>query len=548
MRIKVLALLVFLLACLGEVFSQTDVVNPFYRTAKKGNSVVLGDTLSKSKEKQTSETEPLIEKPIDAMKYILGPGDKLKISILTTTNISNDVKISPDGRAFIPDIGVVDLKNKTLAEAEKIITEKAKKIYKSDEIYIVLSEIRRFKVTVSGSVKNPSIVPVTAVDRVSEAIEKSGGLLREASLRKIMIIRDNINIPVDLLKYYMYGDIASNPTLMGGDYISVSTVSSNETIRIEGEVSLPGKFEFVEGDSLSTLIKFGQGFLNSAFLDSTDFVSFIEGESNFSSKVLNLSSWRDKIFSGQKLDGDFPLKSGDRLYLRKVKNWPNDRFVIIEGEVTYPGIYPINEGTDKLKDVLAKAGGFTESASIEKTIMIRQAEKDKEDQVMKRLRSMPTSEMSENEKRYFQARESEIKGIMAVNFATLMEENNPVDNIFLIHKDSIFVPKVNNFINVQGRVNNPGNVVYNGSYTYEDYIRLAGGYGFRSDEGATLIVKPKGQQYSAKAKNYILEPGDYILVPPESDITFFEVFTTSLTIATQLITILGVVITLVRLN
>ena len=49
--------------------------------------------------------------------------------------------------------------------------------------------------------------------------------------------------------------------------------------------------------------------------------------------------------------------------------------------------------------------------------------------------------------------------------------------------------------------------------------------------------------------NYKLDPGDTILVPPEEeDATFFEIFTTALTIATQLVTIVGVVITLVRLK
>lgn len=546
MRSKSFLVVIALILASIAVNSQNDIVNPFYRGAQKGKNI-LGDSLSKFKDGSIS-AEPLIEKPIDPNTYIVGPGDKLKISVLTSTNISNDIKISPDGRAFITDIGVVDLKDKTLAQAEKIIIEKAKKIYKSDEIYVVLSELRKFKVAVSGSVKNPSIVAVTASDRVSEAIEKSGGLLKEASLRKIYLIRDNQTIKIDLLKYYMCNDLSSNPTLMGGDYVSVGTVSQNETIKLEGEVSLPGSYEFVEGDSLSTLIRFGQGFLHSAFLDSVEYVSFMESSNEFKSTTLNLRSWRDILLTGIKLPGDFPLKSGDRVYIRKIKNWPSDKYVVIQGEVVYPGKYAINEGTDKLRDVLVKAGGFTDAASIEKTIMIRQAEMDKEDQVMKRLRTIPTSEMSDNEKRYFQARESEIKGIMSINFRNLLTEENSVDNILLVHKDSIVIPKANYFINVQGRVNNPGNIVYKESYTYEDYIRLAGGYGFRADEGATLIVKPKGQQYAADEKNYKLEPGDYILVPPESETTFFEIFTTSLTIATQMITILGVVLTVVRLN
>ena len=243
-----------------------------------------------------------------------------------------------------------------------------------------------------------------------------------------------------------------------------------------------------------------------------------------------------------------PLLSGDRIFIRskRLKNF--DRLIVISGEVTHPGKYAISEGTDRIRDVILKAGGIKETGSLESAFIIRRSQVNDEDREMKRLMTLPQADMSENEKRYFNVRISEIKGIMSINFQNLMDNPYSNDNIFVVNNDSIYVPLANNFINVQGRVNNPGNVAYKKGLTYMDYINLAGGFGFRSDQNATLVIKSKGRQFSAKDFNYILEPGDYILVPPESEKTFFDYFTTGLTIATQLITILGIIITLVRLK
>lgn len=547
-KYALLSLLIIILGCLQAENSNSQPINPFFKIPTKGLLGTKRDSLVNSKVDKQNLDANLIEKPIDPHAYFIGPGDVLRLTVLSSSNLDYSIVVSPDGRAVIPDVGVVELKEKTLAQAELIILEKAKKVFRADAVFLTIKDLRRFKVIVSGAVAKPSSVIATATERVSEAIEKAGGLSSDASLRKVYLKRESKTIEVDLLKYYLNGDLSANPTLLGGDYINVVPISISETIRIEGEVSMPGLFEYKRGDSLSTLLRFAQGLLKSAYLDSVEFVSFKESSNQFDTKYLNLTGWVDKLTKIEPIDGDFPLFPGDRLYIRKIPNWHLDKYVVLSGEVRYPGYYPINEGQDKIRDLVIRAGGFTEQASMDNSIMIRQAELRKEDPEMKRLYSLPPSEMSENERRYFQARVSEIRGIMSINFKKIMESEESTDNIFLLDQDSIIIPKVNGFINVQGRVNNPGFVSFKPGYTYEQYIQLAGGYGFRADESATLVTKSKGQQYKAKDKNYILEPGDYILVLPESETTFFEIFTSALTITTQLITIFGVVYSVIRLK
>ncbi|MGA2298153.1 MAG: SLBB domain-containing protein, partial [FCB group bacterium] len=257
--------------------------------------------------------------------------------------------------------------------------------------------------------------------------------------------------------------------------------------------------------------------------------------------------WRELMDSSNKLPGDFPLESGDRVFVRQIPNWINQRRVVITGEVKFPGTYAINKDDTKLGDLLQRAGGFTDEASIEGSLLIRQKEIEKRDREMQRLSSIPYTEMSKNEQRYYQSRISEQKGLMALDFRKIINDKNSEQNIFVLDEDSIFVPHQKNYINIQGRVNNPGLVIYNPNYNYMDYINLAGGFGFRADESEALIVKSRGEQFLAKNMNYVIEPGDNILVPPKSEVTFFEVFSTTLTVVAQIVTILGVMIALRRL-
>ncbi len=537
--------LFFFLVITSNSNSQIDYYN--ITGAKKGE---IDTTAFEISQRLVRQTAGLLEQEINPDEYILGPNDVLSISIISARPKVFDAVISPDGSIIIAGAGSLDLKNTSLSEAREKIKTLIRKYLKIDDCYVSLSKMREFKVIVSGAVRKPSIVPATAVDRVSEIIEKAGGFAENASIRSIKIIRKDSKeaLFADMLRFFVLADKNANPNVLGGDHIIVFPKMETEKIELYGEVPQKGAFEFVPGDSLSTLLKFGYGFLESSYLDSVEFARFNIDGRFVDRSFLNLSQWRNKLYLDDKLPNDFPLQSGDRVYIRKIPDWKKDYYVAIYGEVKFPGLYAINENEVRLSTALEWAGGFKEDAGIESAVLVRQKELEVEDKEMERLRRIPMSEMSQNERRYFEARVAEQRGVMAINFKHILEDKNSSENILLLNKDSIYVPKERNFVNVQGRVNNPGMITYNPNFNYLDYIQQAGGFGFRADDDETFIVKSKGQQFLAKKMNYEIESGDYILVPPEPEITFFEIFTTSLTIATQLMTIFGVVFTIINLK
>jgi len=538
-------ILAFLLVAATATRTYSQVENYEFSSAKPG---ILDTVAMQTSQRIVEESTGILEKEIDPDQYIMGPGDKLKIVVIGSKTREYLIFVSPDGRVLIPDAGLVDLKGKTFREAERDIIKKLGSTFRTKDIFVVLSDVRKFKVSISGAVKKPSIVPTTAVDRVSEVVEKAGGFKPDGSIRKIQLFRSGTTEPfqIDLMKYFKLGYDHSNPYVLGGDRIIIPNMNQEHTIAIRGEIPFPGEYEFVMGDSLSTLIKFGNGFYESSFLDSVEFVRFNNGI--VEKRYLDLNSWRDLIYSNEALTDDFPLQSGDRVYIRKDPRLTEIYEVIIQGEILYPGKYAVDGVTTRVSDIVNLAGGVTHKASLEASLLYRQDEMDSKDMEMERLRTIPPGEMSESEYKYYQARLNERVGVMAISFPKLMNNPNAEDNIILLNRDSIIISEKKYFINVQGRVNNPGLVVYKPNYTYLDYINAAGGFGFRSDEGATMVVKSKGQQFDAESRNYVITPGDYILVPPKEEISWGNIAMTTLTVVAQLVAVVGVVIAVSRTN
>lgn len=545
MKIKFLAAILVLLF---PILLQSQVDYEFLSGAQKDKI----DTLAFQRAKEISEDAAgLLEREINPDKYIIGPNDVFKIAILTgKSRPSFEEIVSPEGLLLLDGIGIIELKDRSLTEARELIKTKIKNVFNTNDIYVTLSELKKFKVIVSGSVKKPVSVAATGVDRVSEVIEKAGGSKHTASLRNIIIKRkDVINpIKVDLVKFFLLGDDAANPTVMGGDLIIIPPLSENNSIEINGEVKDNGEFEFVEGDSLSTLVKFSQGFLPSAKLDSVILLRMTGKGSSLRRYYFDLGSWQDKIFISEKLDGDIPLLSGDRVIVKRSNNWQEANYVKILGEVKYPGKFPIMSKDERVYDLLIRAGGFTDDAAIEAVEFIRQQDKERKDIEMERLRNIPANEMSKAELRYYRARSNERKGLMAVDFLKVIQNQSSDDNIILLNKDSIIVPQKKDYVNIQGRVVNPGNVKFKEGATYLEYIELAGGFGFRADDSETFIRKSKGEIFLASDMNYEIEPGDVILIPPQEEFSFMEAFTTSITIIAQLATIAGVLVALINIS
>ncbi|MFN5094510.1 MAG: SLBB domain-containing protein [Ignavibacteria bacterium] len=503
-------------------------------------------------ELMAKETLGMVETPIDPATYILGPNDILTLfiaPILYKPEIPSnvDIPVSPDGRLVIPGIGAIHVGGISITDAEERVREEVTKILKTNGVSLSLRKMRTFKVFVRGAVRKPGIIPATPADRVSEIIDRAGGLMFDASMRTITITRSvakeiSTSIPVDLHDFYFKGDKSGNPFLNGGDVIFVPAQSSTHVYEVDGEVGKPGMFEFKDGEMLSSALLSAGGYLATAKLDSIEISRFNEDNRTIKTWFVDASDMDPKTM---KCKADIPLEAGDRIAVRKKYNWRKPHTVVITGEVMNPGHYAIDPESVDVHQLIERAGGFTKDAYPPSSLLIRQSDDNNVyDIEYWRLVALPPDALSDREKAFMREKKREIRGMIAVDYASGFSNKNI--QLHLEHEDSIHISKKKDFINVFGKVKNPGRIKFNPRYSYQDYIKSAGGYSTRADEDETLVLKQRGEQFLADDDEYELQPGDQILVPevPESTLTFSQILSMALTITAQIITVVGVIYTL----
>lgn len=109
-------------------------------------------------------------------------------------------------------------------------------------------------------------------------------------------------------------------------------------------------------------------------------------------------------------------------------------------------------------------------------------EVEETDQEYERLKLMRIEDMTEDEYDYFKAKSRQHSGKVVVDFIKLFRENDILENILLHKNDVINIPEKKNYIIMLGQLVNFGKIVFDSSLTIQDYISLAGGFGWRALE------------------------------------------------------------------
>ena len=169
----------------------------------------------------------IIETEIDPKTYILGPADKVGLSIMSTSHLTYILTVMPSGQLWIPEIGIVAVSGLTIPDAEMKVQKYIQdEKYNSAEVSLILLNIRKFKVQISGAVIAPGFINVSAVDRLTDIIHRAGGLHKLADEEMVVIKRQSSNIKCSLKSYQFNGDLANNPILKEGDVVQVPFLDS----------------------------------------------------------------------------------------------------------------------------------------------------------------------------------------------------------------------------------------------------------------------------------------------------------------------------------
>jgi protein involved in polysaccharide export with SLBB domain len=467
---------------------------------------------------------------VDPEEYVVGPGDKLFLSISGVKEIIHSLLIDQEGYLYIPRVGGIDLRNLVLYDAKLKIKDKINEYYKDVDIFISLIDFRNIKVSISGNVRKPATLTVSANSRLMDFISSTPGMMATSDLRNIKIVsRTGPPEIFDLLTFLRKGDYKENPYLREGDVVIVDKI--DKLVKISGLVKYPATYEFVSSETIYNLITLAGGFLTKARTDTIEVVSFTPDGKSQQSNYYSL----DEVESE-----NIVLKNRDHVIVREIPEYFQEHFIKLEGFVKYPGWYKIVKNKTTLIDIIKEAGGFLEEASLTEASIKRTLKTDEMDPEYERLKLIGPADMTEDEYDYFKAKSRQTSGNVVVDFVDLFNNNNLNENLILIRGDVISIPEKKNYIIMLGQLVMPGKIIYNPELGVNDYIDLAGGFGWRAIEDEVRVIKAKtGEWIDAEDVNS-LDPGDTIWVPEEPPgPKFWEVFMDGLTVVAQLAAIIA---------
>jgi protein involved in polysaccharide export with SLBB domain len=313
-----------------------------------------------------------LEGPVDRDSYVIGPGDILTIGVWGEEEKILQVPVTPEGKIVVESVGVIAVTGLSIRDAEAEVVNTLKNFYTTANITLTLTSIRSIKVFLSGQLKLQGSLVVTPVDRISDAITLAGGIREGGSRRSVILNRSSgTERSLDLVDFYVYGNLDENPFLMDGDRIHVPPCRGYVRVRgevnglkeveldrrtlQEGQLPFPKEgllVEYREGDFLSDMIEMAGGLAETA-----DLARIVIRRQNVShGDSIMTVDLRDLFFRGD-LSTDLEMQSGDMIEIPVLRD-----YVYVIGAVMTPGSFPY-ESNFTAQDYVGLAGGQTTGGS-----------------------------------------------------------------------------------------------------------------------------------------------------------------------------------------
>jgi len=543
-----------MLICLGALLlggtTRGDAQVPSRKSSGAESSVL---------EKLQSSREVGPGVPLDATvnpeKYYVGPSDILSVNVWMSPAVEYRLEVTPEGTVIVPTVGEIRVADMLLSEAKDKILAAVRQRYLADNSSVTLLKPRAVIVSVRGEVLHEGEYTLYATERADQAIRKAntaadpdetrkvGEVIRKMSLRRIIIRnRNGSQTHVDLVKYLATKEDELNPFLREGDIVIVPGKDLTKNVfGIYGEVNLPGRYEFVAGDRLSDAVSMGQGLNRQARGDSVEFSRLSVDARSMDIRTVNLSA----LVPGS--GDDLPLMPGDRIVVRGATELRADYRVHVEGEVLFPGTYPITRDRTTVTEAVRQAGGLTEFAALGSAELNRRSVLP-QDVELDRLMSLRGGVSQEDSLDYIHETDLRLrKEIVNVDFVRLFTQGDSLQDVYLQDEDVIRVPSVKRTIYVFGQIVSPGHIPYIQGETPEYYIRKTGGFTDRARQSDIRIIKSKTKQWLA-ADDAEIEEGDYLWVPKEPDRPFSYYITTASQAAGILSVIIGMAAVIISVS
>ena len=388
------------------------------------------------------------------------------------------------------------------------------------------------KIEVNGAVAYPGIYEMREGDRLFDIINRAGGITNSTYLQRAYIFRgagDSTNIKSDKLEVnltdYSSENVHSvnNVPLQPNDVIqlfSTSEFGDAQYVFIDGEVRKEGKVRKYGGMTLQDLIYLSGGLKPSAEFGRLEIASIVDVDSAKQGlkptrtivRAYNINSTLELDSVAAKV----VLRPYDQIHVRKNPSFSLQENVHIIGLVKYQGVYPRLDKYERLSSYIERAGGIQDNANLSGAMLYRR----KGDYLRETFLTKPKKDssgktISSDEHTLLNNLEQPV----SIDLKMAMEQKGSQYDIVLQDNDVIYIPEVNPFISVQGKVQSPLKIAFDKDHTNLGYyVDKAGGFSLRPWRKRIFVTYANGK--SKRTKNFFfihfypkIEEGCVITVP-----------------------------------
>jgi len=366
-------------------------------------------------------------------------------------------------------------------------------------------------------------------------------------------------IPFNLGKL-LAGDKSQDLELLQYDTIRVFRWDEriSRRVTISGMVFDPDTYRLVPNMRVSDLVDTAGGLHKNAYVRTAEITRRHISQEGMATEKIDIDL--EKALAGDS-EHNVLLRDYDYVVVRPIPDLVFDANAVIEGEVRFPGRYPIRKG-ETLSSLIERAGGYTDQAYLKGAVFTRQSaraiQRRRLDDLIRQIEESMLSSSQEQMSASLDAdsakieqavletkkallarlRAAEITGRVVVRLSALEEFKGSSYDMELEDGDKLTVPQTPGVVHVVGEVFNPTSLLYEENGTVSYYLGRVGGMTKEADKKQVSVIKADGTVISMQQGNrgkllfwdsqrntwfaggfmsHHMEPGDTIVVPRKID-------------------------------
>lgn len=364
----------------------------------------------------------------------------------------------------------------TLPSPEEIAAGKlAVRLKDGDSLYVHKGkDPSRITVKVGGEVRFPGAYPHRPGMTVSDLVSLAGGFSSAIYRGNGLLFRvlpdgnrSSRSISVEPL---------SQEALSAGDSLAFFDrfeFTRPRQVQVTGGVARPGSYPLDSGMTARDLVLLAGGLTKDADPSRARLETGLDAAYGAEVQVLDLGLLLEG--SGARTE----LKDGGHLAIPLKVYDGSLALVTVKGMAAMPGTYALRSSTERLSELLARAGGLRAEGYASGTLLLRP-----------------------------------VVGRIAINVSRALSNPGGDDDLVLRGGDTLFVPSRPATVTVSGRVNDPSNIPWKQGKNWKWYISMAGGMTDSADGGRVYLRLADG---SVQTRDYGIDslpnPGSEIVVP-----------------------------------